>query len=64
MKRQKGEIFIRTSGWVYGHWEGVFYPEDLSPRDKLKYFSQHLPRSTPADFLFTLNAKQLLKFLL
>jgi len=36
-----GKLYIGTSGWVYGHWEGIFYPEDLSSKDKLKYFSQH-----------------------
>jgi len=36
-----GKIFIGTSGWVYSHWEGIFYPENLPSRDKLKYFSQH-----------------------
>jgi len=35
------EIFIGTSGWVYGHWEGIFYPQDLPSKDKLKYFSKH-----------------------
>ena len=34
-------LYIGTSGWVYGHWEGIFYPEDLPSKDKLKYFSQH-----------------------
>jgi len=37
----KGNLFIGTSGWVYGHWIGIFYPEDLPSKDKLKYFSQH-----------------------
>mgnify|MGYP001050439346 CR=1 FL=1 len=48
----------RTSGWVYDHWEGIFYPVNLKNKDKLKYFSQqfkttevnysfyHLPRAT------------------
>jgi len=35
------KLFIGTSGWVYGHWEEIFYPEDLSSKDKLRYFSQH-----------------------
>lgn len=34
-------LYIGTSGWIYGHWQGIFYPEDLSSKDKLKYFSQH-----------------------
>ena len=52
------KIFIGTSGWVYSHWEGIFYPENLPSKDKLKYFSKyfktteinysfyHLPRSS------------------
>lgn len=37
----KGKIFIGTSGWVYSHWEEIFYPKNLNSKDKLKYFSQH-----------------------
>jgi len=43
----KGNLFIGTSGWVYSHWDGIFYPEDLPSKDynppttRLKYFSQH-----------------------
>jgi uncharacterized protein YecE (DUF72 family) len=52
----KDKIFIGTSGWVYSHWDDIFYPEDLPAKDKLKYFSKrfktaeinysfyHLPR--------------------
>ena len=36
-----GKLFIGTSGWAYSHWEGIFYPESLNSKDKLKYFSQH-----------------------
>ena len=38
---KEGKFYIGTSGWVYSHWEGIFYPEDLSGKDKLKYFSEH-----------------------
>ena len=38
---RKGKIFIGTSGWVYSHWEGIFYPKELGLKDKLKYFSKH-----------------------
>jgi uncharacterized protein YecE (DUF72 family) len=34
-------LYIGTSGWIYGHWEGIFYPEDLPSKDKLKFYSQH-----------------------
>lgn len=38
---RKGRIYIGTSGWVYSHWEKIFYPQNLNSKDKLKYFSQH-----------------------
>ena len=38
---KKGKLYIGTSGWIYGDWEGIFYPENLRPRDKLQYFSTH-----------------------
>jgi len=44
-------IYIGTSGWVYPHWEGVFYPESLSSKDKLKYFSQHF-KTTEVNYSF------------
>jgi len=37
----KGKVYIGTSGWVYSHWDSLFYPEDLPSKDKLKYFSKH-----------------------
>lgn len=27
------EIRIGTSGWVYNHWRGILYPQDVPPRD-------------------------------
>jgi len=37
----KGKLFIGTSGWVYSDWDGIFYPDDLPSKGKLKYFSQY-----------------------
>ena len=51
------KLYIGTSGWVYPHWKGIFYPKGLSAKNRLRYFSQqfktvevnysfyHLPRS-------------------
>ncbi len=47
----KGKLFIGTSGWVYSHWEGIFYPENLPSKDKLKYFSQHF-KTTEINYSF------------
>ncbi|MBZ9569715.1 DUF72 domain-containing protein [Patescibacteria group bacterium] len=45
------KLFIGTSGWVYSHWKGIFYPEDLPSKDKLKYFSQHF-KTTEVNYSF------------
>jgi len=54
----KGQFFLGTSGWIYSHWEKVFYPPEVSSRSRLKYYSKffntvevnysfyHLPRKT------------------
>ncbi|MCD6528484.1 DUF72 domain-containing protein [bacterium] len=47
----KGKIFIGTSGWIYSHWEGIFYPKHLPSKDKLKYFSQYF-KSTEINYSF------------
>lgn len=35
----KGSIHIGTSGWVYPHWRGIFYPSGLPQRRWLEYYS-------------------------
>lgn len=35
-------LFIGTSGWMYEHWKGVFYPEDLRSEDWFAYFAERL----------------------
>ncbi len=36
----KGKVYIGTSGYHYAHWQGVFYPEELSPADWLSFYQQ------------------------
>jgi uncharacterized protein YecE (DUF72 family) len=36
-------IWIGTSGWIYPHWVGRFYPPNLPVRDHLSYYAQHFP---------------------
>lgn len=33
-------IRIGTSGWVYPHWRGIFYPADLPQREWLAFYSR------------------------
>ena len=39
MTPQKGEIFIGTSGWVYAHWKGVFYPQTIAANRMLAAYA-------------------------
>jgi len=36
-------IWIGTSGWVYPHWNGRFYPPDLPAREQLAYYARYFP---------------------
>jgi len=33
-------IHIGTSGWVYNHWRGIYYPQDLSQRAWFAYYAR------------------------
>lgn len=35
------QIRIGTSGWVYPHWRGIFYPQDLRQPDWYHYYARH-----------------------
>ena len=35
------KIFIGTSGYIYPHWEGIFYPENWPKTKKLEYYCQY-----------------------
>lgn len=37
---EAGRIYVGTSGWSYGGWQGRFYPEDLPKKRQLEYISQ------------------------
>jgi uncharacterized protein YecE (DUF72 family) len=36
---KKGKIKVGTSGWLYPHWRGTFYPKGLAQKDEFEYFS-------------------------
>ncbi len=36
-----GKLFIGTSGWVYEHWRGVFYPQELRQSEWFAFYSKH-----------------------
>jgi uncharacterized protein YecE (DUF72 family) len=42
MQTQAPEIRVGCSGWYYRHWQGVVYPEDLSPRQWFAHYQRAL----------------------
>ena len=50
-RKTNGEIYIGTSGWVYNDWNRIFYPEDLRPKERLRYFSDHF-KTTEINYSF------------
>ena len=35
------KYYIGTSGWVYNHWRGLFYPEGLAQARWLEFYAKH-----------------------
>jgi uncharacterized protein YecE (DUF72 family) len=36
---RKGKVRVGTSGWLYKHWRGTFYPKGLRTKDEFEYYS-------------------------
>lgn len=34
-------VFIGTSGWMYDHWKGIFYPENLPKNKWFNYYANY-----------------------
>jgi uncharacterized protein YecE (DUF72 family) len=34
-----GKIWVGTSGWLYRHWKGTFYPDGLRAKDEFPFYS-------------------------
>jgi uncharacterized protein YecE (DUF72 family) len=41
-RKSTHRFFVGTSGWQYGHWKGLFYPEELKSKDWLRFYTKHL----------------------
>ncbi len=36
-------LFLGTSGWIYKHWMGIFYPPKLPGSEQLAFYTEHFP---------------------
>ncbi len=41
MSTFSGKALLGTCGWAYDDWNGVFYPESVSGRQRLEHYAQH-----------------------
>ncbi len=41
MKKDRGKmtLYVGTSGYGYKEWKGIFYPEKISPKEMLRFYS-------------------------
>jgi uncharacterized protein YecE (DUF72 family) len=35
------EVYVGTSGYSYKEWKGQFYPDKISPKEMLRFYSEH-----------------------
>lgn len=43
MSEASGRLWIGTSGWVYAHWRGVLYPQEMPTSKWLPYYADRFP---------------------
>src|SRR5687768_15661579 len=36
----RGRVHVGTSGFVYDHWNGTFYPTGLSAKERFAYYAE------------------------
>ena len=52
------EYYIGTSGWVYPHWRGVFYPPKLPQSKWLDFYTGHFPTVELNNSFYRLPSEQ------
>lgn len=55
----KSRILIGTSGFSYNEWKGIFYPEDLAPKDYLSFYSKHFKTTEINNTFYKIPSRQL-----
>lgn len=43
MNASSARFYIGTSGWIYEHWKGLFYPADLPKSRWFEYYTSQFP---------------------
>jgi uncharacterized protein YecE (DUF72 family) len=61
MAKIKTDIRIGTSGWLYYHWQGRFYPEDLPKSKWFEYYSRQFDSVELNNTFYRMPRKQTIK---
>lgn len=61
MAKARGDVLIGTSGWSYDHWQGPFYPKELPPRERLKYYAERIASTEINNSFYQLPDKKTLQ---
>ncbi|MFQ6067633.1 MAG: DUF72 domain-containing protein [bacterium] len=40
MNERRVRVIVGTSGWWYDHWQGIFYPPEMEPRDWFYHYTR------------------------
>ena len=56
------QVHVGCSGWVYKHWRGIFYPDDLPQRRWFEYYAAHFDTVEINNSFYRLPAAETLDF--
>ena len=54
-------VHVGTSGFVYRHWRGIFYPEDLPAAQMLAFYASRFPSVEINNTFYRMPTEKLLK---
>jgi uncharacterized protein YecE (DUF72 family) len=54
-------IYVGTSGYGYKEWKGIFYPERISPKDMLRFYSERFGTVEINNTFYRMPTESLLK---
>ena len=40
---RRTRLYVGTSGWIYKHWRGLFYPKDLPTKRWFEHYAKFFP---------------------
>ncbi|MEA2020762.1 MAG: DUF72 domain-containing protein [Patescibacteria group bacterium] len=54
-------IKVGTSGWLYSHWRGSFYPKSIKEKNYLPYYASHFDSVEVNNTFYNLSPKKIVR---